>query len=128
MCFFFFVLRMGWLVFFFFFSSRRRHTRCGRDWSSDVCSSDLGDAFADLTQNFYRGGPKRGDTKYRSGLIVRISGDVVNVIAVRTEGEICISKRSDRDERHSAVGCDLFGPKTLFVALVLRVSQKLAIR
>src|SRR6266511_3148432 len=28
--------------FFFFFSSRRRHTRCSRDWSSDVCSSDLG--------------------------------------------------------------------------------------
>src|SRR5436305_8261292 len=27
--------------FVFFFSSRRRHTRCGRDWSSDVCSSDL---------------------------------------------------------------------------------------
>src|SRR5205809_6598010 len=27
---------------FFFFSSRRRHTRCSRDWSSDVCSSDLG--------------------------------------------------------------------------------------
>src|SRR6266542_6743165 len=27
---------------FFFFSSRRRHTRCYRDWSSDVCSSDLG--------------------------------------------------------------------------------------
>src|SRR2546422_4576664 len=25
---------------FFFFSSRRRHTRCSRDWSSDVCSSD----------------------------------------------------------------------------------------
>src|SRR5256884_5888677 len=25
-----------------FFSSRRRHTRCSRDWSSDVCSSDLG--------------------------------------------------------------------------------------
>src|SRR5690554_5703366 len=28
----------------FFFSSRRRHTRCGRDWSSDVCSSDLATA------------------------------------------------------------------------------------
>src|SRR5207249_10343406 len=26
---------------FFFFSSRRRHTRSKRDWSSDVCSSDL---------------------------------------------------------------------------------------
>src|SRR2546422_1380457 len=33
---------MSWCVFyFFFFSSRRRHTRCSRDWSSDVCSSDL---------------------------------------------------------------------------------------
>src|SRR5205809_8047909 len=31
----------GLLVLFFFFSSRRRHTRCSRDWSSDVCSSDL---------------------------------------------------------------------------------------
>src|SRR3989449_6453105 len=28
-------------MFIFFFSSRRRHTRCSRDWSSDVCSSDL---------------------------------------------------------------------------------------
>ena len=27
--------------FVFFFSSRRRHTRYWRDWSSDVCSSDL---------------------------------------------------------------------------------------
>src|SRR3989449_6799831 len=30
------------ISFSFFFSSRRRHTRCSRDWSSDVCSSDLG--------------------------------------------------------------------------------------
>src|SRR6266436_1758597 len=28
-------------IYEFFFSSRRRHTRCSRDWSSDVCSSDL---------------------------------------------------------------------------------------
>src|SRR5207245_7493731 len=33
----------SWLCvwFLFVFSSRRRHTRCYRDWSSDVCSSDL---------------------------------------------------------------------------------------
>src|SRR6266542_837834 len=49
----FFVLCDGDLLYFkyviftiilfvsFFFSSRRRHTRCYRDWSSDVCSSDL---------------------------------------------------------------------------------------
>src|SRR5690606_40685684 len=30
------------VVVCFFFSSRRRHTRFSRDWSSDVCSSDLG--------------------------------------------------------------------------------------
>src|SRR5207247_6874098 len=29
------------ILLFFFFSSRRRHTRSTRDWSSDVCSSDL---------------------------------------------------------------------------------------
>src|SRR5206468_8709273 len=29
------------VFFVFFFSSRRRHTRSDRDWSSDVCSSDL---------------------------------------------------------------------------------------
>src|SRR6266571_7647456 len=31
------------MIFFFFFASRRRHTRLTCDWSSDVCSSDLGD-------------------------------------------------------------------------------------
>src|SRR5690606_35020795 len=36
----------------FFFSSRRRHTRFSRDWSSDVCSSDLAAPF-DLTQASY---------------------------------------------------------------------------
>src|SRR5690349_23850704 len=32
---------IAFFSFFFFFSSRRRHTRSLRDWSSDVCSSDL---------------------------------------------------------------------------------------
>src|SRR5690606_39285038 len=37
----------------FFFSSRRRHTRFSRDWSSDVCSSDL------LATAGYNAGPNR---------------------------------------------------------------------
>src|SRR5688572_4890036 len=44
---------MFFFVFcFFFFSSRRRHTRFDCDWSSDVCSSDLGssDATGDVAQ------------------------------------------------------------------------------
>src|SRR5207253_7074766 len=34
-------LRLFFIMCCFFFSSRRRHTRWPRDWSSDVCSSDL---------------------------------------------------------------------------------------
>src|SRR2546429_5182626 len=43
---------------FFFFSSRRRHTICSRDWSSDVCSSDLGIAPAPPCE----GGGRRCDS------------------------------------------------------------------
>src|SRR6266436_7366316 len=58
----------------FFFSSRRRHTRCSRDWSSDVCSSDLHDAIEveavmRLQVVRERGGAKRAvaftDEKFR---------------------------------------------------------------
>src|SRR6266498_4265935 len=44
----------------FFFSSRRRHTRCGRDWSSDVCSSDLTYATWWIRQAIARGAADRG--------------------------------------------------------------------
>src|SRR5690625_5670618 len=40
------------MLLFFFFSSRRRHTRWPRDWSSDVCSSDL----AQMEQALHRRG------------------------------------------------------------------------
>src|SRR5256884_8845547 len=40
---------VGWSGFFF--SSRRRHTRCSRDWSSDVCSSDLLSVAAETGRN-----------------------------------------------------------------------------
>src|SRR6266536_6353761 len=39
LCFFFAGIKQ--IDYIFFFSSRRRHTRSTRDWSSDVCSSDL---------------------------------------------------------------------------------------
>src|SRR5437879_11221859 len=41
-----FVSGCVFFLFFFFFSSRRRHTRYIGDWSSDVCSSDLGGVLA----------------------------------------------------------------------------------
>src|SRR2546422_404196 len=49
-------------VCFFFFSSRRRHTRCSRDWSSDVCSSDLASLEAEA------GLPGAAESLYRTGL------------------------------------------------------------
>src|SRR5207249_6667364 len=42
-----FIYLYCFFFFLFFFSSRRRHTRLKRDWSSDVCSSDLGIRGAD---------------------------------------------------------------------------------
>src|SRR2546429_7218073 len=52
---------MWMLYYFFFFSSRRRHTRCSRDWSSDVCSSDLVDALHQLEEILPRLGTPRED-------------------------------------------------------------------
>src|SRR5437870_1494141 len=63
---------------FFFFSSRRRHTRWPRDWSSDVCSSDL------------RGESECGPGKNRAGarlddLLSRFSAASLTVVPSRFE-------------------------------------------
>src|SRR5690349_22668585 len=47
------------LFCFFFFSSRRRHTRSLRDWSSDVCSSDLRPSRPDQLGSLARRGVTR---------------------------------------------------------------------
>src|SRR5256884_7039470 len=57
--------------YFFFFSSRRRHTRCSRDWSSDVCSSDLG---APLSACFCEREPRR---RHNRGEQARPGGDLL---------------------------------------------------
>src|SRR5690349_22944771 len=57
---------------FFFFSSRRRHTRSLRDWSSDVCSSDL--ALALRTQH-----PDRKVTLVSKDINLRIKAAIVGV-------------------------------------------------
>src|SRR5216683_6198782 len=56
----FFFFRKRMLCFFFFFSSRRRHTRSDRDWSSDVCSSDLGNSACDIASEAARVGASAG--------------------------------------------------------------------
>src|SRR5215470_13183074 len=66
---------------FFFFSSRRRHTRCYRDWSSDVCSSDLGalTEFAEPTTAVTENGVVRGASFTTRSLRTSPPGLVLNV-------------------------------------------------
>src|SRR5699024_12198439 len=45
------LLPQFYMILFFFFSSRRRHTRSKRDWSSDVCSSDLSSPFLSVASS-----------------------------------------------------------------------------
>src|SRR5690606_39788870 len=56
----------------FFFSSRRRHTRFSRDWSSDVCSSDL-DRYGDIWGGFILKhlADLRGDAVVAGGPMIR---------------------------------------------------------
>src|SRR5690606_39364806 len=70
----------------FFFSSRRRHTRFSRDWSSDVCSSDLlfGESLGD------RPDPLRGGTFVcrAERLVLRAGGELpISPGHVRRPGE-----------------------------------------
>src|SRR2546430_10249685 len=62
-------------IVFFFFSSRRRHTRFDCDWSSDVCSSDLGAVIpwlvgkvGDLLNHRFYAGMIQGETSWGQGI------------------------------------------------------------
>src|SRR5699024_10991159 len=84
---------------FFFFSSRRRHTRSKRDWSSDVCSSDL--IFRNCTALGVDGvlfGAATGDPLYRR--VVRVSmGHVLRLPFAHLPGSPTTWQRSLQDLR-----------------------------
>src|SRR5215211_8769661 len=62
------------LFFFFFFSSRRRHTRSLCDWSSDVCSSDLGPPPTPWSATWTRSSPTTRSEERREGKSVDLGG------------------------------------------------------
>src|SRR5207253_3899012 len=64
----------------FSFSSRRRHTRWPRDWSSDVCSSDLGDTSTNDTVLLLAGGASGVDPS-RDGALWKTFEDAVLQVA-----------------------------------------------
>src|SRR5690606_41038991 len=71
-------------LFFFFFSSRRRHTRFSRDWSSDVCSSDLAiGKHADAAQEIEharRLDPRSLSATAAAGMVYFYAGDLKRAV------------------------------------------------
>src|SRR5438067_10146690 len=63
---------LTYIVFFFFFSSRRRHTRSKRDWSSDVCSSDLRRGIARIDRDCGNRDGQGADHGQDAGLLLRL--------------------------------------------------------
>src|SRR2546429_5210533 len=77
--------------FFFFFSSRRRHTRCSRDWSSDVCSSDLVGEVAERAVERLDAGRRAGVYHLRQRVVPKILRESFAPCArlgIREHGEI----------------------------------------
>src|SRR5699024_11666317 len=89
-------------VIFFFFSSRRRHTRSKRDWSSDVCSSDLINRREFRNENCNQGhriSPKRHtEAWHKYATVCRTCG---HYTALRSEerrvGKECRSRKARDD-------------------------------
>src|SRR5690606_40633763 len=67
------------MIHIFFFSSRRRHTRFSRDWSSDVCSSDLGKDTG--------GGVQAGFHRVEAVLVVEVAGQGAGEAEEAAEGD-----------------------------------------
>src|SRR6266498_295197 len=110
----------------FFFSSRRRHTRCGRDWSSDVCSSDLV-ALAAWAQAWRSVIRSCGGEVGRADAVARYAiGSAVNTFAPARLGDVVrialFSRTLDHPERAwtSAGAYTTIGAvRTLVVAVLL---------
>src|SRR5207253_7382700 len=79
------------LTCLFFFSSRRRHTRWPRDWSSDVCSSDLVDLAVRRVRD--RDGPRAKDADASTVVAVVTVGPARSRDALRQIGRASCRER-----------------------------------
>src|SRR5438067_3337196 len=107
--FFFFFIFVCLSLFFFFFSSRRRHTRSKRDWSSDVCSSDLVATFPQGLETVIgeRGITLSGGQKQRTAIaralvrdpLILLLDDALSAVDTQTEERILRALREIRKGR-----------------------------
>src|SRR5690606_41006506 len=92
------------VIYYFFFSSRRRHTRFSRDWSSDVCSSDLlyiiGPVSGPQKIGFSKNPQKRLkslQTAHPQQLILHYTKEVPERSEERRVGKECRSRGAPKD-------------------------------
>src|SRR5690606_22385085 len=78
---------------FFFFSSRRRHTRFSRDWSSDVCSSDLSAGVEVALKMAFQWFRNRGDEPRRTKFVALENGYHGETIGALSVGDIPLYRR-----------------------------------
>src|SRR5256885_4020704 len=73
---------------FFFFSSRRRHTRLQGDWSSDVCSSDLGRSpvVEPGVEELIASGVKEGRLRATTEVVEAVMDSDISLVCVGTPG------------------------------------------
>ena len=74
-----------------FFSSRRRHTRCSRDWSSDVCSSDLLGLDCEMSAR-----PCSSVCCSVSTLLLGVLSPVLSVLAIMSKMSVCTRSEERR--------------------------------
>src|SRR5438445_10823660 len=92
-------------LFVFFFSSRRRHTRYWRDWSSDVCSSDLPPSRRTWRSSLRRTGRRTSCGRLRSGRPPSPSRDEIGRASCREKsvdlgGRRIIKKKKNKANTH----------------------------
>src|SRR2546421_13060838 len=100
-------------MLFFFFSSRRRHTRSDRDWSSDVCSSDLYDQS--------RLNLRRNDIEGQKDLFVGLAFQVAKTCLHDT---MIFWKQTVRMQVHKRLNSKNLAPRARFELATLRLTAE----
>src|SRR5439155_9081280 len=92
---------------FFFFSSRRRHTRWPRDWSSDVCSSDLTTSHTGVHVSTSGGGTNQPSINIHFSTCDVDSGQTAHLCSNLTicDVEKCIDLHQRSEERRVGKEC-----------------------